>query len=108
LLTELDEAAAWRGWQVAWGRGQEFTLPSAYAPLTAALNQALPLPRLQQLLHIVPPPWLNLLARLVPAINEVTPPTDQPPAADQTRLAQAIVHTWRGLQTIAPHLLILD
>ena len=108
LLTELGEAAAWRGWQVAWGRGQEFTLPSAYAPLTAALHEALPLPRLQQLVHIVPSPWLPLLARLIPVINEVIPTTSQPPSADQSRLAQAIVHTWRGLQTIAPHLLLLD
>lgn len=108
LLLELAEAAAWRGWQVAWGRGQEFILPSAYAPLTAALHEALPLPRLQQLVHIVPPPWLHWLERLVPGIREVITPTQPAPEADQTRLAQAIIQVWRGLQTIAPHLFILD
>ncbi|MBP8059146.1 MAG: tetratricopeptide repeat protein [Chloroflexi bacterium] len=108
LLTELAEAAAWRGWQVAWGRGQEFTLPSAYAPLTAALHEALPLPRLQQLVHIVPPPWLHWLERLVPGVREVITPAPPAPEADQTRLTQAMVQVWRGLQTIAPHLLILD
>lgn len=108
LLLELAEAAAWRGWQVAWGKGQEFTLPSAYAPLTAALHEALPLPRLQQLVHILPPPWLHWLERLVPGVREVITPTQPAPEANQTRLAQAIIQVWRGLQTIAPHLFILD
>lgn len=108
LLTELAEAAAWRGWQIAWGRGQEFTLPSAYAPLTAALNEALPLPRLQQLASLISPARLRLLARLVPAAQELLPPATYTPEADQSRLAQTIYQVLRGLQQIAPHLLILD
>jgi DNA-binding SARP family transcriptional activator len=117
LLAETAQAANWRGWQVAWGRAEEFTLPAAYAPLAAALAEALPRPRAQQLAHLVRPLWLTTLAPLVPAIHDLltedsparvqlaNPPTH--PLAD-SQLAAAIGALWQGLQTIAPHLFILD
>lgn len=109
LLEELDQAAAWRGWQAVWGSGQEFGPPAAFTPLRQALQAALPKPRLQQLLQLVQPIWLSIVAGLAPPITDVL---DRPELArsspDQSRLATAVAHVLRALQQIAPHLLILD
>ena len=32
LLKFLAQSADWRGWQVAWGLGEEFAIPHPYAP----------------------------------------------------------------------------
>jgi tetratricopeptide (TPR) repeat protein len=108
LLLELEEAAGWRGWQVVWGRGQEFTLPSAYAPLPEALNHALPKTRLQQLVHLVEPLWLATAAPVLPALQEFLEPQSPTAAAEPSLLPAAVTHLCQGLQQISPHLIILD
>ncbi len=109
LLESLAQSADWRGWQVAWGRSEEFALPQPYAPLAAALTAVLPRPRLQQLGRLVPPWWLALAARVVPALYEAL---DLPAVPETPRLEQQLPLALRalmaGLQQIAPHLLILD
>jgi len=40
LLQEVAHSADWRGWQMGWGYGTEFSLPHPYAPLTDALSAA--------------------------------------------------------------------
>jgi DNA-binding SARP family transcriptional activator len=105
LLEEAAQAAAWRGWPVAWGRSQEFTLPQAYAPLAQALNAALPRSRIQQLARLAPAPVLATVAPLVPAVREILEATEIPPAPS---LAAAIGQLWHALQTVSPHLFILE
>jgi len=77
LLKELAQAAAWRGWQVVWGHGYEFSLPVPYAPLSQTLDAALPEPRLQQ------------LASLVPLNRQTQAALDTLTVKIQTRLARA-------------------
>jgi DNA-binding SARP family transcriptional activator len=108
LLEEAAQAAGWRGWPVAWGRSEEFTLPEAYAPLPQALIQALPRPRIQQLAQLVQPTWLATIAPLVPAVSEVLGANLPTPDGGTVSLAAAIGHLWRNIQTVSPHLFILD
>lgn len=109
LLESLAQSADWRGWQVGWGRGEQFTLPAPYTPLAEALTAVLPRPRLQQLARLLPPWPLTLADQIVPVIGrELT----LPPLPESTRPAQQLPVALRllldGLQQIAPHLLILD
>lgn len=109
LLESLAQSAGWRGWQVAWGTGEEFTLPAPYAPLVSALAAALPRPRLQQLKRLVPAWWLAFLARLLPELGEqIELPVLPEDAAAEAELPRAVQAILSGLQQIAPHLLLLD
>jgi DNA-binding SARP family transcriptional activator len=125
LLAELAQAATWRGWQIAWGRAEQFTLPAAYAPLVTALTEALPRPRVQQLAHLIPSIRLTTLAPLIPAIRDLltagTPAGEQlanthtpllapapPRKPANSQLAPSIGAVWQGLQSIAPQLFLLD
>lgn len=109
LLESLAQSADWRGWQVGWGRGEQFVLPAPYAPLAEALTAVLPRPRLQQLARLLPPWPLTLAAQVAPAIGRELP---LPPLPESTRPEQQLPVALRllldGLQQIAPHLLILD
>ncbi|MCB8977396.1 MAG: tetratricopeptide repeat protein [Ardenticatenaceae bacterium] len=111
LLESLAQSANWRGWQVAWGTSEEFALPAPYAPLMDALAAALPQPRVQQLIRLVPGWWLAFLARLLPDLATQIKLPNLPEGvggqteADLPRALQAILS---GLQQIAPHLLLLD
>ena len=109
LLESLAQSANWRGWQVVWGTGEEFSLPAPYDPLVAALSAALPRPRLQQLMRLVPTWWLAFLARLLPELVEQIelPPLPESLQADD-ELPRALQAILSGLQQIAPHLLLLD
>jgi DNA-binding SARP family transcriptional activator/predicted ATPase len=105
LATELHNATGWRGWQVAWGSGDEYTLPGPLEPLRAALQAALPLPRQQQLSQIIDPSWLGLLAGWLPD----APGSEQSATlAERPQLLLAIRNLLVGLQRIIPHVLILD
>jgi DNA-binding SARP family transcriptional activator len=109
LLEELARAASWRGWQLAWGRGQEFALPAPYMPFSQALAAALPSPRVQQLAGQIQPIWLSMLAGLAPQIAGTLGRPGWPQSSpDARRLPIALRHVLGGLQRIAPHLLILD
>jgi DNA-binding SARP family transcriptional activator len=119
LLAEVAQAAAWRGWQITWGRAEEFTLPAAYSPLAAALTEALPKPRVQQLAQLIPHIRLATLAPLVPTIQalfgekrgqgKLAISQTHTHADSQTRtLATTIGAVWQGLQTIGPQLFLLD
>lgn len=103
LLEELAQAAGWRGWQVAWGRGDEFHLPAAYAPFAQALAEALPPARWGQLARLVPEVSLALLATLIPNLPTIPLTTVTP-----TQVQHAVLNVLHGLQTISPHLLLLD
>lgn len=110
LLEEVATAALWRGWQVAWGYGQELTLPSPYTPLQEALVAALPAARCQQLTHLVQPLWFNVIARAFPTLAERFPASTLQEQEFYTpeRLALAVQRLLEGLQQITPHLFILD
>ena len=103
LLQSLAEAAAWRGWQISWGMGEQFVLPSPYAPFSEALATALPTPRQQQLTQLIRPSALKLIQ------NTLLSPHPSPnETVNKQNLQQAIYQTLNGLQQITPHLLILD
>ncbi len=103
LLQSLAEAAAWRGWQITWGVGEQFGHPAPYTPFADALVDALPTPRQQQLTQLIQPSALDLIQNTFlspdPNINEMV---------SSQNLQQAIYQTLHGLQQITPHLLILD
>ena len=105
LLEELTHAAKWRGWQIAWGRGDEFHLPAAYAPLAQALTDALPAPRLVQLARVVPEVSLAITTTLLPDLPPAALPLKSVTPAQIHHALQNVIH---GLQTISPHLFLLD
>jgi len=111
LLRDLASAAAWRGWQIYWGEAQAALAPAPYAPLSTALEAALPEARASQLTASLPSIWLNLLARFLPPLAR-TPMIDStalPASAyDAKSLPQALAQLLQTLQTIAPMLLLLD
>ncbi|MBX3059052.1 MAG: tetratricopeptide repeat protein [Anaerolineae bacterium] len=109
LLESLAQSADWRGWQVGWGRGEQFVLPAPYAPLAEALTAVLPRPRLQQLARLLPPWPLALADQIVPAIGrELTLAPLPKSSRREQQLPVALRLLLDGLQQIAPHLLILD
>ncbi len=109
LLESLAQSANWRGWQVAWGTGEEFALPTPYAPLVAALSTALPRPRLQQLMRLVPVWWLVFLSRLMPELTaQIELPSLPEGVQAEAELPRALQAVLSGLQQVAPHLLLLD
>ncbi len=111
LLRDLAAAADWRGWQVCWGHAQEGVTPAPYAPLSMAIQEALPAPRVGQLSTSLPPIWFNLLSRLLPTLQQTQPQhTAHLPAAAYAAkdLPQALEQLLNSLQEIAPLLLLLD
>ncbi len=109
LLEELAHAAAWRGWQVAWGKEEAPGPPAPYAPLRQALSQALPTPRWRQLARLMQPAWLASAAHLVlPPSHVPDADTPAPGSTDRHRPHMAVRHLLNGLGQIAPHLFILD
>ncbi len=109
LLQEIAHSADWRGWQMAWGYGDEFSLPHPYAPLTDALSAALPAPRWEQISQLLAPHTLALIAQLLPDRH---PSSGQPDMAQAAVLRQqlplALHQLLDGLQQVAPHLFLLD
>lgn len=109
LLEFLAQSADWRGWQVAWGRGEEFALPQPYAPLAAALTSVLPRPRVQQLTHFVPVWWMAILARILPVFRQQPDlPAVPETAVTEKQLSAAMRVLLEGMQEISPCLIILD
>ncbi|NHZ72002.1 MAG: tetratricopeptide repeat protein [Aquificales bacterium] len=108
LLDELAQAADWRGWQVAWGRGQEFDVLPPYTPLRQTMIAALPAPRLQQLAQMVRPLSLSLVAHILPHIHTVLDLPETTQITDRQQIELAFIQLLNGLQEIAPHLLILE
>lgn len=106
LLREVEVAADWRGWQVDWGRGEEFGLPAPFAPLSDALRATLSPPRREQLRQLIEPAWLSLAAALIPELVGPGPP---PRGRSSIRdLAAGIENVLRGLGRITPQLFLLD
>jgi DNA-binding SARP family transcriptional activator/predicted ATPase len=107
LLNELAEAARWRGWLAALGQADEFQQFGPDEPLRQALREALPMPRWQQLDRLLLPAWLTVLRRWLPAPNAAAPGPD-PGQYGPSDLPQALRQCLGALQTIAPHLFLLD
>jgi tetratricopeptide (TPR) repeat protein len=106
LLEEIAAAADWRGWQVSWGRGEEFGLPGPYAPLADALREATAGPRREQLRLTVEPVWLAVTAGLVPDLASAE--AGIRPTADRGELVAALERVLDGLAAVAPQLILLD
>ena len=109
LLQELAQAAGWRGWQVAWGQVEDFSLPAPYAPLFDALRAALPAVRIEQILRLVDARQLSVLAGLIPELRLHLPvPTETSPAYPQELLLSGTLRLLAALGQVRPHLLLLD
>lgn len=106
LLRDLAHAADWRGWQIHWGISHDDLSPAPYAPLTIALNEALPEPRAAQLATTLSPVYLDILARLFSQLQRSS--TLPATAFEPRRLPQALAQLLHALQEIAPLLLLLD
>jgi DNA-binding SARP family transcriptional activator/tetratricopeptide (TPR) repeat protein/biotin operon repressor len=106
LLQEIDGSARWRGWQVAYGRGEQFGSPEPYAPLSTALAAAIPPARREQLRGIVEPVWLAGASVVLPDLAAGAPAWDSD--LDVGRLARAVGEVLGGLGRISPHVLLLD
>src|SRR5690606_28629999 len=109
LLLEIETSAGWRGWQVSWGRGEQFGLPSPFAPLSDALRAAITPARRDQLPAVVEPVWLDGLAELVPEIGVGRAGrAGRQRDSDARALAAVIGRVLGGLARLAPQLLLLD
>ncbi|MFV9504833.1 MAG: AAA family ATPase [Oscillochloridaceae bacterium umkhey_bin13] len=108
LAEEIATAALWEGWQPYWGRSEALALAPPYAPLLAALQAALPLPRLQQLRPLVPAEALKPVTELLWPDQAEPDQAGRDHAASYQRLAAALAAVLAGLATLAPPLIILD
>ena len=114
LLQEMAQGAAWRGAQVAWGRGLELAPMPPYSVLAGALGAALSPLRAGQLAELVPGVELRAASRLLPALTDWLPRDSLPPhvplgpAQDRERLLEALARTVLALGQIAPHLFVLE
>ncbi|MFQ5856833.1 MAG: tetratricopeptide repeat protein [Anaerolineae bacterium] len=112
LLQEISGDAAWRGFQVLWGRGRELGELAPYGALREALERGLSPLRAGQLAELVEGVWLREVSRLIPQLAEWLP--DLPPRVSlepeeaQRRLLEAITRVLLALEQVTPHLLILD
>jgi tetratricopeptide (TPR) repeat protein len=114
LLRDLAQAAGWRGWQSYWGEAHEHFPAAPFAPLTTALEKALPPVRAHQLVAALPPVWLTLLARLFPTLAQAARRAPEHETYlprvtfDAGQVPQALAQLLAALQAIAPLLLLLD
>ena len=109
LLELVQESAGWRGWQVHYARCDEFAVPEPFAPLPAALTTALPAPRRQQMVQLVPAHWLDLVSRIVPTIKpQFARAATRQERVNPRQMSTAILRLLSGLAEIAPHLIVLD
>ena len=109
LLEVIQESATWRGWRVAYARGDEFSLPAPYEPFPELLRSLLPPPRVQQMAQLVTRYWLTHVARILPGVfPDLEPGEDIDPRLAPHQIAQAIAQLLGGLTEIAPHLLVID
>ncbi len=106
LLQEVEMSAEWRGWQIAYGRGEQYGSPAPFAPFGDALRAAATRPRREQLQQVVGPRWLAAAETLVPGLAR----SDQswPAAASVARLGRAVEQVLAGLGRLAPQLILLD
>ncbi|MBV6396458.1 MAG: hypothetical protein HFACDABA_02056 [Anaerolineales bacterium] len=105
LLEMAEEAAAWRGMTVTWGRARELTGITPYSPLDQVLRAACAGPRIEQLRARLAPPFAEALAGLEPRLRArrlAVKPAEVPP------LAEALTEGLCALVEIAPRLIILD
>jgi len=106
LLDEMSSAAAWRGVQVTEARVEEFRLAEPLAPLSDAIATMVAGVRRHQLDEIVDPVWLDHLVTIVPSLGDAAETRSR--TTDPTQLRAALRQTLRGLQRIAPQLVLLD
>ncbi len=106
LLQEVEASADWRGWQVAYGRGEQFGTPAPFAPIGDALRAAAAPPRREQLQQVLEPPWLAAAATLIPDLA----PSDRTWRADVSiaQLGRAVEEVLAALGHLAPQLILLD
>ena len=106
LLQEVEVSADWRGWQIAYGRGEQFGSPAPFAPLGEALRAAAAPPRREQLRRVVEPRWLAVAAMLIPGLA----PADGTWRAEASvaYLGRAVEEVLAGLGRFAPQLILLD
>ncbi len=106
LLQEVEVSAEWRGWQIAYGRGEQFGSPAPFAPLGEALRAAAAPPRREHLQRVVEPHWLATGATLIPGL--ATPDGAWRAEASVAHLGRAVEEVLAGLGRLAPQLILLD
>lgn len=104
LLEMAEEAAAWRGMTVNWGRARELTGITPYSPLDQVLRAACAGPRVEQLRQRLALPFAEALAGLEPRLR-ARPAVK---LAEIPPLAEALAEGLCALAEIAPRLIILD
>jgi predicted ATPase/DNA-binding SARP family transcriptional activator len=112
LVQELARAAEWHSAQVLWGFGRESEGSQPYGPLVEALNSGLTPLRVEELIQLLQPIWLSVLAPLLPGLasNQITPerPAALPPAQERERLFFALHQLLTAWAEIRPMVLILE
>jgi predicted ATPase len=111
LLQEVARDAEWRGAQVLWGNTREAQGLKPYAPLVEALQAGLSPLRVTQIQQIVERVWLQAILPLLashPALPALEPAPSLPPAQEQARLVEAVVHFLEGWASITPLIILLE
>jgi DNA-binding SARP family transcriptional activator len=106
LLQEVEASAEWRGWRIAYGRGEQFGSPGPFAPLSDALRVAVAVPRRDQLRQVVEPVWLSAAATLVPGLGSPDRAWRAEPSV--AHLGRAVAEVLGGISQLAPQLIMLD
>ncbi len=112
FLRALAEDATWRGIDVLWGQGREFSEQMPYAPILEALQSYLSPVRAQKQATVLEPLWLGVVARLLPSLTAWLPDLPQPPALEpaqaRLRLLEGLVRFSLAFDHNAPLLIVLD
>jgi DNA-binding SARP family transcriptional activator/predicted ATPase/biotin operon repressor len=110
LLTEIAQDATWRGFEVRFGRGQEWGVLEPYAAIREVLETDLTPLRLELLSEHVDALWLREAARIVRAFERpgTSLTASLPPEQERSRLREAITRIVLALAGIVPQLIVLD
>jgi predicted ATPase/DNA-binding SARP family transcriptional activator len=112
LLEEVARDAEWRAIQVGWGFCREMAGSRPFAPLAEALQSGLSRLRLNQLVQLLEPIWLQVMGALLPDIrsqlSEPGQPPPLPPAQEHERLVAAFTQMLAAWGQITPLMILLE
>ncbi len=110
LLTDVAEAAGWRGSTVLWARHAEEDRSDPYGAITRALSGSLRGLRREQVVERLPPEFIGPAGRIVPELATAAEPITDRPASPDDRygLHEALTQVMVAIGSVSPTLLILE
>lgn len=110
LLTDVAEAAGWRGSTVLWARHAEEDRAEPYHALTRALSSVLRGLRREQVVDRLDPEFLAPAGQILPELQHglAVPPPETGTPDERYRLHEALAQVLVALGSVTPVMLILE